>query len=555
MTKEMKTITFDKINDDLWQEAATKSLRGMPFEKLMTHTIEDIELQPIYTKAMYEAIFNDKQNIFHDTIEKNIETSTWTIAQPVYAQSGDAYVQDLKESIARGNEAIFYDAEMKMTLSDANLREIAKLILQYPVYILTENLDADIFKVFDLINEGDRQTVYGLVTHGNLPHGFVNLRRKVIDVREEHAQGADAALELAIALAKVSETVKDYTNFEALQKDLAVYFATDTRFFTEISKYRAFRLLWENFQAAFHVKTIKLPILATTSVRSYTYYDQYTNLLRAGNETFASVLGGVDVFTVHPHARLSNRANPTAQRIARNVQLVLKSETFSGHVIDPSKGSYYIDILTKQLAEKAWTIFQEIEANGGFSQYKALGQLEEKLMKTYKEKIKRLSTDKETLVGTSKYIDLSEPELETSDDTRFAAPFEALRASGKEADLKVILIRFGQLKHYKARADFVRGFLAVAGIEAVESPVFDDLASAKSWLEEESPDYYIICSDLAGAKQLLNEVSILKDHRLEIAGKYKDEDLATLKALGITGMIYSGQNKLEKLRQMIEEAK
>src|SRR5699024_10782713 len=200
----------------------------------------------------------------------------------------------------------------------------------------------------------------------------------------------------------------------------------------------AFRLLWSNFAKAFGSDNSRVPIIGETSLRSYTRYDKYTNILRAGNETFASVLGGVDVFTVHSHAVLEQAIDPMAERIARNIELVIKEEAFLGHIIDPAKGSYYLDTLTKEMASKAWALFQDIEAQGGYSNYQSSGALKEALQEYYQRQIDQLSQDHAKLVGTNNYVDASEI-LANSESpvatNRFAQAFEYLREKGQASDL------------------------------------------------------------------------------------------------------------------------
>ena len=95
--------------------------------------------------------------------------------------------------------------------------------------------------------------------------------------------------------------------------------------------------------------------------------------LRAGNETFAAVLGGADVITVHPHD-IINWTDDSSVRLARNIQLVIKEETHVDKVIDPAGGSYFIETLTSELVEKAWAFFWKLNLAGGYEAFIASGQ-------------------------------------------------------------------------------------------------------------------------------------------------------------------------------------
>src|SRR5690606_10427391 len=132
-------------------------------------------------------------------------------------------------------------------------------------------------------------------------------------------------------------------------------------------------------------------VLAETSLRSFSKYDIYVNLLRAGNEAFSALIGGADAITVYPYDVLTK---PTDQsiRIARNVVLVLKEESFVDDVLDPAGGSYFIETLTREYVEKAWELFLQIQEAGGIDEYENSGKLKAALEEVYNERIKQVET-------------------------------------------------------------------------------------------------------------------------------------------------------------------
>src|SRR5699024_6614259 len=109
---------------------------------------------------------------------------------------------------------------------------------------------------------------------------------------------------LALALSLMVKASESHQDFDDFTQQVAVRFAIDTDFFMEIAKLRAFRVLWQTFLRAYETEDIHIPVLAETSLRTFTRFDAYNNMLRAGNETLAAVFGGADVFTVHPHLML-----------------------------------------------------------------------------------------------------------------------------------------------------------------------------------------------------------------------------------------------------------
>src|SRR5699024_4529809 len=249
MIDKMKQVTFDKVNDSLWEEVAIKSLRGKSLEELITETDEGIKIHPLYTKDLLEKTLGNKVETITKTVRQTKKTDTWTIAQATYTQSGEAFIADLTESLKRGNEAIVYDGKSKVTWTSASLTQLSELILEYPIYAFDLESDDYFINVFDMIVEKNRQNVQAAVTGKE-----INLRTISLDARQVHLNGSDIITELAVILAKAAEAAEDYDNFKAFESQVIVRFAVDTEFFLEISKLRAFRILWQTFAENYDYK-------------------------------------------------------------------------------------------------------------------------------------------------------------------------------------------------------------------------------------------------------------------------------------------------------------
>lgn len=550
MITEMKNTKFEKVNDEQWKEAAVKSLRGLPFERLITKTLEGIDIQPLYTKEQVEENLPNQSSLLQ-TIRYSMKTPDWTIAQQSYATNGEQFVNEVKESLEKGNEAIVYDGSRPVEWSENSLKELAKLVVTYPIYAFDVKDSDEFIKIFSIIDEAERKEVKGAVYGASLPEGYHLIRTSCADTTDIHLKGADAVTELAVTLAKAAENAQSFESFTKFENSFFARFAIDTEFFMEIAKLRAFRVLWQTFAQAYGVEKVsRVPIFSETSLRTYTKLDQYVNLLRAGNEAFSAVLGGTDVLTVHPHNVVAT-VTPAAERNARNIQLIIKEETFVQYVLDPAGGSYFIDTLTNEMVEKAWALFQEIEAQGGYAAYVASGKLEEKLKDLSKKRLQQVSQGEKSLIGTNIYANLADelPEESTIEVTgRLAEPYEKLRATFAENQPKTVLLTFGQLKDFKPRADFVLGFLATAGIKSESSPAFDSVEEAKKWIAENDFDYGVICAHPNEIEDVMNElISDLPNKWIDVAGKYDEETEAKWIEAGVSGFIYKGQDQLEKL--------
>ena len=141
----MKTTTFDKVGFEQWKEAAVQSLKGKPFDSLITKTIEGIDLQPLYTQ---ESLSERAQ-----PIRAAKKDTGWIVAQQQYASDGQQFVADLKNSIKRGNEAIVCDGTKPLHWEESSLAEIAQLMKKYPIFITNMKQDNPFLKAFSLVPE------------------------------------------------------------------------------------------------------------------------------------------------------------------------------------------------------------------------------------------------------------------------------------------------------------------------------------------------------------------------------------------------------------------
>ncbi|MCM3710950.1 methylmalonyl-CoA mutase family protein [Sporosarcina luteola] len=543
----MKKTNFEKADLKQWKELAVDSLKGKPYEKLKTSTLEGIELEPLYV---------ERPAIDNSSIVRSMKRNAgWIIAQQTIAYSGDEFLEQLNESIEKGNEAIVYDGTHQLNWNDDQLVQLSSFIAQYPVFLFNVCNDDTILRAFDFVHHEVREKVTGIIQVDDwiMPVGYTNIRTAGADLWNAHHQGADAVTELAIALAEASRIAAGSESFHSFADNFFVRFAIDTHFFMEIAKLRAFRVLWKAFAQAYDVDEPPfIPIFAVTSLRSFSKLDPYVNLLRGGNETFAAVLGGADMIQAHPHNILTG-PNASSIRHSRNMQLVLKEETHVAKVSDPAGGSYFIEQLTEELVEKSWKLFLEIESKGGIDKFLEGGQLQENLLKLQRE----TAVGKRALIGTNVYAELTKTNFDDWSGlypvARLAEPFEKLRQSFSDNQPKTILLTFGELKDFKPRADFVTSFLASGGIESSWSPAFKSIEQAIQWLDSEKPEYVIVCGNdeivSAGMESLLEKLPT--EIMLDAAGKIDEKTLNKWKQLGLNGLIFNGQNKLEKLQDIL----
>lgn len=230
-----------------------------------------------------------------------------------------------------------------------------------------------------------------------------NFRPIGISGHEFHTAGATATQELAFTLAQLAQTYDQLTGTGLTANQLVsktmLSVSVGTSYFMEMAKLRALRVLIARL-----LPTVSQPILVHS--QTSTFYEAtatpYTNLLRATTEAMAAVIGGADVLTVRPYDAVLNTATDFSERIARNVSTLLKAESYLDKVADPAAGSYYIENLTYQLTEAAWSVFQQVQQLGGFTKALETGFIQPELDKAYEAKVEAIRNGR-VLVGVTKF--------------------------------------------------------------------------------------------------------------------------------------------------------
>lgn len=233
-----------------------------------------------------------------------------------------------------------------------------------------------------------------------------------ISISGYHIQeaGADAALELAYTLADGKEYVKTAIEsgleVDAFAPRLSFFFGIGMNFYLEIAKLRAARMLWSKIMTKFGAKDPKSKMLRThcqTSGWSLTEQDPYNNVIRTTIEAMAAVFGGTQ--SLHTNSFDEAVALPTdfSARIARNTQLILQEETHITKVVDPWGGSYMMESLTKELADRALAIMDEVEKQGGMARAIEAGIPKLRIEEAAAKKQARIDQGKDVIVGVNKY--------------------------------------------------------------------------------------------------------------------------------------------------------
>ena len=233
-----------------------------------------------------------------------------------------------------------------------------------------------------------------------------------ISISGYHMQeaGANQVLELAFTLADGKEYVKTALtkglDVDGFAGRLSFFFAIGMNFYLEVAKLRAARLLWWRIMKSFEPKNPKSLMLRThcqTSGWSLTEQDPYNNVVRTTVEAMAAVFGGTQSLHTNSFDEAIALPSEFSSRIARNTQLILQEETHITSVIDPWAGSYMMENLTQEMADKAWEIIQEVDAMGGMTRAVESGWAKLKIEASAAEKQAKIDSGTDVIVGVNKY--------------------------------------------------------------------------------------------------------------------------------------------------------
>ena len=243
-----------------------------------------------------------------------------------------------------------------------------------------------------------------------------------ISISGYHMQeaGSTLAQELAYTLADGMEYVRAALDkgldIDIFAGRLSFFFCIGMNMFMEAAKLRAARQMWAKIMTDFGAKSDRSKMLRThcqTSGVSLTEQDPYNNVIRTTIEAMAATLGGTQ--SLHTNSFDEAIALPTEQsaRIARNTQLILQHESGITDVVDPLGGSYYIEALTKDLADRAWELIDEVEQLGGMTKAVEAGLPKMRIEEAAAERQARIDKGEDVIVGVNKYRLEEEDNIET----------------------------------------------------------------------------------------------------------------------------------------------
>ncbi len=398
---------FEPVSAKQWKQQIQYELKGADYnETLVWESPEGIKVKPFYhadeSEVKFENIATDHsfsilQNIFVHDVQKSNERALDTLNRGAESirftiENKDVSVEELMQNLPLGKTQYFFylpflsiDFVNKINaFASANNANITIQIDPIGQLVRDGNWFENLDKDFEKLNT--------IAARTTLP--FLNINSGIYQ-----NAGANMVQQLAYTLAHVNEYFNRIPNGN---QPITIEVAVGTNYFFEIAKLRALRLLFNTLAKEYN-HDFDCHIIVTPTKRNKTLYDYNVNMLRTTTECMSAILGGANSIANLPYDALYHKDNEFGDRIARNQLLVLKHESYFDKVNNAADGTYYIESLTDQLAEKALLLFKDIEANGGFITQLIEGNIQKKISESAAKEQELFDNGKEVLLGTNKY--------------------------------------------------------------------------------------------------------------------------------------------------------
>jgi methylmalonyl-CoA mutase len=432
---------FPSVSEKEWKNKIQLDLHGKDYNKtLITRLNEGISVKPFYHAD------NFKQIAIPNT------PSSYEICQTIFINDEIKAAKLANEALRHGASAIRFIALQAFEIGrlfkkiDSHSHkkgmdiyfQLHFLDEEFLNQLAKENRGWNLFLNVDIIgnlvktgnwfkdNKQDHQLLFSI-----LKKEEKNISVISIDVSHYQNSGANIVQQIAYALAHANE----YLNYfgEALGAQINFNFSIGPNYFLEIAKLRAIRYLWDLLLDAYDLK-IKANIFVEPSLRNKSLFDYNSNMLRTTTECLSAVLGGANTISNTAYDTIFHRKNEFGERIARNQLIILKDESNlkNASFVD---GSYYLEELTCEIAEKALDLFKNIEKSGGFVKQLFDGTIQRKILESADKEQEQFDSDSLVILGANKYKKEGDPMKEQIE----LYPF--LKTQNKETVIEPIIAK------------------------------------------------------------------------------------------------------------------
>lgn len=556
---ELDLSTFPPIPYDLWRQQVERDLAGAPFDrKLVRKTDDGLTLQPLYSAEHYDHSTNPAGLPGDAPLTRGSTPwcSTWRRALAYRRADLGKLANALREDTARGCDTVLLQLDLALRLGKSpqasppdvaadgiplhsavhlarvlegvSLRDVAILLQPGGAFLPAAGMLAAVWKMRNVTPDQatgsfGADPLGSLARDGVLPNSletalaqlgalatttardWPRVRSTLVDTSTYHAAGATAAQDLGLALATGATYLRALTaaglSLTEASRQISFRFELGTRFFQAIAKLRAARMLWSRVLSAAGADTDaqQMRIEVRTAHRVLTKRDPWINMLRNTAVCFAGACGGADTIITEPFDAALQAPSALARRVARNTQSVLHEESHLGRVQDPAGGSWFIESHTQQLAERAWSFFQQLERDGLFNQLQS-GWVADQIATAYATRATAVAMRKIPITGISEFPLLDERPAPSESDDHVAARDSILRELGDADNVNLAPIKHARSDHAATCSAVFAALAAGAPTGAVGEALHDTPTTLPPFAPEPLAQDFETLRDAADAK-------------------------------------------------------
>lgn len=606
--KEKLFSEFAPVSTEDWVAKITADLKGAPFEKkLVWKTGEGFNVNPFYRLEDIEGLKTTESLPGEfPYVRGTKKDNDWKVRQNIEVGCFKAANEKALDILNKGVTSLGFVIKG----DDVNKENIAALLKDVCPQAVELNFNTCLCKAEQLIailaevykeKGADLEKCYGSVNYDPfkkplikgkenanwvesaaavLKAGAALPKYRVLAVNAFNLNNAGAFItqELGYALAWGNELMTKLTEAgftaDEVAKNIKFNFGISSNYFMEIAKFRAARWLWAEIVKAYAPAcdcACKMLAHAQTSAWNMTIFDAHVNLLRTQTEAMSAAIAGVDSITVRPFDQTYQASDDFSERIARNQQLLLKEESHFDKVVDPSAGSYYVEVLTNSVADVAWKLFLDVEEKGGFAALANAGEIQKSVNASNEARHKNVATRREVLLGSNQYPNFTEVAAEkiqesascccggghcgeatitALDFSRGASEFEALRLATEKSGKtpKVFMLTIGNLAMRLARSQFSANFFACAGYKIIDNLGFETVEAGVEAAVKAGAEIVVLCSSDDEYATFAPEAYKALAGRAEFVVAGAPACMEDLKAVGIEQFVNVKSNVLETLK-------
>ena len=565
MAKKLFT-EFPPVSTEQWDEVIIKDLKGADYDKkLVWKTQEGFSVRPYYRAENLKDIkFIGTMPGQFPFVRGTVATNDWLTRQDYCLCKGMAKANEQAlDGLAKGLQSVGFCLQDKaltvedyetllkgivLSAAEVNFCEVRPKVAEETItnfikYVATQGVKPEDVKASFDVSPLHILTKKGYFCEGKAYDILANCVKAVADypgIRVANVEaydfndaGASIVQELAFAAAIGSDYVAALTergiSANEAGRRIKFTFGVSSNYFMEIAKFRAARVVWANVMKNYGADcecAQKIFTHAVTSGWNQTVYDAYVNMLRGTSEAMSAAIAGVHSLEVLPFDYAFRAPGEFSNRIARNVQSILKEEARFNKIIDPAAGSYYVENLTASIIDAAWNLFKAVEEKGGYTEAFKAGFIQSEVKAVSDKKDQLFAQRRETILGSNQFPNFLEkasdeitPEIVKRDavkecckaeepccgDRTVAEPLKAYRASQAFEAMRLatdrsgkqpvaFMLTFGNLAMCRARAQFSCNFFAVAGFKVVDNNRFASIEEGVKAALEAKADIVVACS-------------------------------------------------------------